>query len=368
MKVSYDFKELGVNETNRQEYINLLDTKLDYFVESKYISNTKVAIDIEYDIADLMCYDDLKDSTKVFKLQAISNVIKLVQNTNNLLAINIKDADNLYFTSEGACLQLVKGLDSTRLDESQYSDQIKGLIGNLLTKDSCDAITASSGELLKKDKLLANLADIDNLDDMHLQLNQIISQVTSYEHDTLVAVNKSFVTKTKSIGRIKTLIILILLVVTVFLAAIYIPNRTSQLKAITSYEDKVYEDVLTNLEKTNINAMSPVVKYIEVESTIRLSQLSDTQKDNILYNLSPSVEEGILDFWVYIGQENLDAAYDQSIKNNDAQQKAYVLLLLIDQTQNDTDLKQDEKDSMLSTYQGELDSITSSMAEESGDE
>lgn len=368
MKISHDFKGLGVLEDNKEEYINLLNTNFKYMVATEYISNSKVAIEIEYKVEELLTYNDLETATTVFKLQAIQSTINLIKNLNSLFAVNIEDIENLYFTKNGEVKQLERKLDNSRLQEVDYCNQIKGLIGNLLTKESVEAITASGGELLTKDKLLSNMATITTLDEMNTEFNRLISEVTSYESEKLVSVKKNYVTKTKSVGRIKTLLILVLVVITAFLLVIYIPNRTSQLKAVSSYEDKVYEDVLTNLSKTNISAMSPVVKYIEAESTVRLSQLSDNQKDNILYNLSPSVEEGILDFWVYIGQEDLDMAYDQSIKNNDAQQKAYVLLLLIDRTQNDTDLKQAEKDSMLSTYQGELDSITSSMNDKkSGD-
>lgn len=369
MKINHDFKVLGVETESRSGYIEMLSVNYDYLVPAKYVDNTKVAIKIEYEVNSLYSYDDLETMPTVFKLKAIKSVIKLVRNLNSLLQVNIEDIENLYFTSDAKCLELTRILDNSRQDEVEYCNQIKGLIGNLLTEESVFAIASSAGELLAKDKLLGKMANIESLDKLDDEFSNLIKEVSEYEENNIVFVKKNYVENSKRIARIRVVIIIILLVITVFLILIYIPNRNSQLKAVSSYEASAYEDVLVNLEDTNINTMSPDIKYIEAQSTVKLSQLSDTQKDNILQNLSPSVDEGFLDFWVYIGQGNLETAYDQSIKNNDAQQKAYVLLLLIDRTQNDSSLKQADKDNMLSTYQGELDSITASMNEQNkGDE
>lgn len=366
MKVSYDFKELNVGGENKNEYFNLLNSEFEYFVPAKWITSTKNSIEIEYDTNDLMAYNELENKPIVFKLHAIKSVIKLIRNVNGIFQINVGNPNNLYFTCDGDVKMIVRTYYNRRDKESEYCNQIKGLIGNLLTKESVAAITSSSGGLLEKDKLLGSIAEIDKLDNMDYAFDLLISQVMKYEQEQLVQVNRGYVVKNKHIIRIETLLIGILAVISVFLIFIYIPNRTNQLKAVSSYESGVYEDVLSNLQDTKLSAMSAVTKYIEAESTVKLSQLSDSQKENVLYNLSPSVEVGILDYWVYIGKNDLDSAYEQSIKNNDAQQKAYVLLLLIDQTQNDPDLKTDEKDSLLSKYQGELDSVTQSM--EAGEE
>lgn len=360
MNKNYDFGSLGITETNKEEYRKVLDYNFEYFVESEYVGEDKVSIEIKYNLNKLIAFEDLNSRTDIFKLQAMQSLVKLVQNSNKLLAINLEE-ENLYFGQNSDAYQLEKVLDPTRNDENEYTEQIKGLLGSLFMKETSYAIVSSNGELLAKNALLKEMVEIRDLKQLSNKISELIESISTHEQNNLVQVENNFVQKSKQLGRIKTLLILIAIVIIGFLTFIYIPNRTSQLDAIVAYEDKVYEDVLTSLEETKISTMSPVLKYIEAESTIRLSQLSDTQKENILYNLSPSVQDGILDFWVYVGQNQLEKAYDQSIKNNDAQQKAYVLLLLIDDVQNDTDLKTDEKDTLLGQYQGELDSITSAM-------
>lgn len=360
MKTNYDFGRLGINEANKEEYIEMLGTDRIYFVPSKFISKDKVSIEIEYTTTGLYSFEELTTTDTIFKLQAMRSLVDLVLNTNELMGIDL-EPENLYFEQNTKALQLTAVLDPKEADESQLVNQIKALTGSLFMKEDYDSIHASNGELLSKNSMLQNLAEVTTIDDLKTELNIIIETELINQAETKVSVDKGYVNKVKRASRIKSILIVILLVASIFLAVIYIPNRTSQLHAIDSYEAASYEDVLADMKDTNVNTMSPVMKYVMAESTIKLSQLSDTQKDNILYNLSPSVEENILDFWVYVGQGNLEQAYDQSIKNNDAQQKAYALLLLIDQTQNDTSLKTDEKESLLSTYQGELDSITGSM-------
>lgn len=367
MKLNYDFGRLGITEANKEEYIRLLEFKQNFFVPAKYVQMDKVSIEIEYNLEHLLAYDDLFETNNIFILQAMMSLATLAEQTNELMNINLA-TDNIYFDQGANAYQLVREIDSKQNDEKQLVQEIKALTGNLFIKEGYESILASNGKLLEKNSLLKTLAEIDNLAALRQQLADIIADQIKDERETKVTVDKNYVNKVKRLSSIKTVVIALLIVVSGFLGVIFIPNRTSQLHAIDSYQAATYENVLADLHDTKVSTMSPVMKYIMAESTIKLSQLSDTQKDNILYNLSPSVEENILDFWVYIGQDDLDRAYDQSIKNNDAQQKAYVLLLLIDRTQNDSSLKTDEKEGMLATYQGELDSITGSMESDQEEE
>lgn len=365
--MNYDFGRLGITEVNKQEYINLLELQQKYFVPAKYSQMDKVSIEIEYDIEGLITYEQLSDTNQIFILQAMMGLTTLAKESSEMFKVDLTP-DNLYFDQGANAYQLVRELSTKQYDEEELVLEIKSLLGNHFLKDDYASIHAANGKLLGKSKLLGKLVDVTDLDTLNTTLASIINEMLKVERTSKVTVNKNYVNKLKRIGRFKSLVIVILLVATIYLLAVFIPNRTSQLHAVDSYQAGKYEEVLANLNETNIKVMSPVIKYLMASSTINLSQLSDNQKDNIQYNLSPTVAENTLDFWVYIGQGKLESAYDQSIKNNDAQQKAYVLLLLIDQTQNDTSLKTEEKESKLSTYQGELDAITSSMEEDKAKE
>lgn len=362
MYYNYDFGRVGITERSKEEYQEILNTQLNHFVESKFVSMDKVSIEVEYNLDGLYTYQDLANTSTIFKLQCIKSLIDLVLESNSLLGIDL-DKENLYFSSNSHAYQLVRTLDQARLTEAEYLTIVKSFLGDLFMKEDFASILSSEGTLLRKNKLLAGFATLSSFDEFKRAIDETIKKEQEIELVDLIQVEKDFVKNNKVKHRIKNLSIFALLFFLVFFLFIFIPNRTSQLAAITSYEDKVYEDVVHDLSNTNINSMSPVIKYIMSESTIRLADLSDTQKNNILYNLSPSVDENILDYWVYVGQEDYEAAYNQAITNNDAQQKAYVLLLLIDQTQNDTSLDNDEKESLLSVYEGELDSIVASMQE-----
>lgn len=363
MKRDYDFGRLGINEVNRSEYIAMLEFKQQYFVPAKFAEMDKVSITIDYDLVGLCSFDELKETTEIFRMQAIRSLIGLVEGTNPLMQVDLS-SENLYFGQNSQAFQLLRVIDSKRDEEESYAIQIKALLGNLIIGDSLDSILADKGQTLEKSTELMPFAEMMTLQEIKQQIDILIAHKMKKEVEDKVSVDKKFVGRIKMISKIKSVIILLILVLTIYLTVIFIPNRTSQLTALESYQAGIYEQVITEMKGTNISSMSPVMKYIMAESTIRISQLSDTQKDNILYNLSPTIEENILDFWILIGQGNLEQAYDQSIKNNDAQQKAYVLLLLIDQTQNDTSLKTEEKEALISTYQGELDAIKSSMEED----
>lgn len=360
---NYSFKDINIVSSDIKKYEKDLDIYNNIFCRSKLLSFDSSSVELEYDLTSLYSYNDLKNTTEVFKVQAIRSIVKLISDIQSHYKVDLSP-ENLYFDGNASAKFLLRGYDGVRKTPEDYLLDLKTLIGGLFLNEKIAEIHTSGGGLIAKNKVIGKLAEVSTLDEFVSISDEIIKNEMQKLNKELVLVDKDFVSKVKKSSKIYLILILIAISLILFLITIYIPNRNTQLDAIVSYENNVYEDVLEDLNETNLDAMSPVIKYIMAESTIRLSDLSDTQKENILFNLSPTVTEGILDFWVYIGQHDLDSAYNKAIENNDAQQKAYVLLLLIDNVQNDSSLDVEEKEGLLSTYQGELDSIVTSMEDE----
>lgn len=363
MRIEYDLNSLNINKQNRSEYRNIVNSDLKYFVKANYRKSNQISVIINYDTEHLLSHNDLKQTTPIMKLQAIIALIDLIENTNPLFAIEI-NPNNIYFDQAVNAYQLERRKDTKRLDQSEYIKQILAFVGSLFMKDSYESIYATNAKTVEKQKELKGLTDVSNFETLKTIVSKRITEQIEYENNELIRVRKNYYKKTKLISRLKLLLIALLTVCLVFLIVEYIPNRTSQLEAYTAYNKKIYEDVIEDLSDTNINSMTPMTKYILSESAVRLSPFTTAQKENILVNLTPNVNEGVLDFWVYIAQGDIDLAYEQSISNNDAQQKAFALLIYIDQVQNDPDLDATEKQTQIETYQAELDAVNETIASE----
>ncbi len=363
MRKEYDLNSLNISKQNRSEYRNIVNSDLRYFVKANYRKSNQISVIINYDTENLLNHKDLKTANSIFKLQTIIALIDLIENTNPLFAINIHP-DNIYFDQAANAYQLERMKNTKRLDEAEYIKQILSLVGSMFLKDSFDSIYAANASIINKQKELKDLIEVTSFTRLRTIVNKRIDEEMERQSQQLVSVPKNYYRKNKNIGRLKILIIIILMALLAFLMLVYIPNRNSQLTAYMDYNKKVYEDVITDLSDTSIKSMTPVTKYILSESAVRLSPFTTAQKENILANLTPNVDEGILDFWVYIAQGDIDRAYEQSISNNDAQQKAFALLIYIDQVQNDPDLDASEKQNQIETYQSELDAINDSITSE----
>lgn len=363
MRREYDLNSLNITKQNRSEYRNIVNSKMNYFVPANFRKSNQISVLINYESENLMAFEALKQNNEIFKLQCALSLIELIEQTNPLFALQIKP-ENLYFDQASKAYQLERIKDNKRLSEQEYILKVNAFIGALFTKNSFTNLLAENNSLLNKVKVLNGLNNCQTLGELKEVISNRISELMYEQNEKQITVAKNYYKKNQLYSRIKWLIIISTLSIIIFLTTVYIPNRNAQLKAYTSYNQKIYEDVISDLKATDKRSMTPLTKYILSESAVRLSPLSSAQKENILTNLTPNVNEGSLDFWVDLAQGDIDGAYEQSITNNDAQQKAFALLIYIDQIQNDPKLSATKKQEQISTYKGELDKINENMQKE----
>lgn len=363
MRKEYDLNSLNITKQNRAEYRNIVNSPMNYFVDANFRKSNQISVIINYETENLLSFKQVKETNAIFKLQCGLSLIELIENSNRLFAVNI-EPDNLFFDQGSRAYQLERIKDQKRKEQSHYVAQINAVLGALFTKDSYECILAENGKSLVKVRELKNCQVCPDLASLKLQLSQQINLLIREQNEKQIIVSKNYHKKKRRNSQLSLFAIIIFVFGLCFLMSTYIPNRNSQLTAYESYNDQVYEDVISELEDTDVRSMTPLTKYILSESAVRLSPFTTEQKDNILANLTPNVDEGILDFWVFLAQADIDRAYEQSIMNNDAQQKAFALLIYIDQVQNDPDLSATEKQQQIDTYNGELEVINESIAAE----
>ncbi|MFV0288984.1 MAG: type VII secretion protein EssB/YukC [Mycoplasmatales bacterium] len=367
MKKKLQKSDLNLSQTKEEVQIQLLEYPDTRFLDARVQRHDNTMINIEYMEKGLKRFSSFKSAGEVTKYRLGISLIRLTEEIDGYFETYI-DSENLYVTSDLKIKMVKRIVRQKNETPEEMIRKIKALIGSLFLNIAYKEILATDNDYLKKDKQLKRLIDKKTSEELEKELDLLIDEVTKKQNQDYDLVKKKTVKGRKITLRFLVGSTVLLLFFSLFVGLFYIPNLNHQLSAYNYYQKQIYEDVKKELDSVPIILMNGTTKYIMTESTIKLSPLSDIQKDNILFNISPDIDRGILDFWVYVGQGNYQEAYKQSSKNNDAQQKAYILMLLIDEAQNNSDLSDADREEKVSTYQGELDGINQQMSAETKEE
>ncbi len=363
MKKNLQKSDLNLSQKNEDVQIQLLEYPNSKFLDAKVKRHDNTTINIEYMEKGLKRFSSFKTANEVTKYRLGISLIRLIEEVDGYFETYI-DSENLYVTSDLDVKMVKRVVRENNETSEDLIRKIKALVGSLFLNVPYKELLATDNDYLKKDKKLNRLIDKYSIEELEKELDLLIDETTKEQKQEYDLVKKKTIKKRKIAIRSLTISTIILLIASLFFGLFYIPNANHQLKAYNYYQKNIYESVISELNNVPIAMMDETTKYIMVESTVKLSPLSDVQKDNVLFNISPDIDSGILDFWVYVGQGKYQEAYNQSSKNNDAQQKAYILMVLIDEAQNDSDLSDVEREEKVSTYQGELDGINQQMKAE----
>lgn len=367
MKKTLQKSDLNLSQTKEDVQMQLLEYPDSKFLDAQVKRHNNTTINIEYMEKGLKRFSSFKSANEVTKYRLGISLLNLVENINGYFQTYI-DSENLYVTSDLTIKMVKRIVREENETEEEIIRKIKALVGSLFFKMPYKEILAIDNDCLKKDKKLKRLLEKTTSEDLRKELDLLIDETTKEQQEEYTLVKNKKVKTRVILIRILTATTFVLLISSLFFGLFYVPNINHQLSAYSFYEKKTYEDVMKELDDVPLSMMSDTTKYIMAESTIKLTPLSDVQKDNILLNISPDIDDGILDYWVYIGQGKYQDAYKQSSKNNDAQQKAYILMLLINEAQNDSSLSDEDREGKVSTYQGELDGINQQMNAEEEEE
>ncbi len=353
----YKKSDLNINEYIEEKQKVLLEYNSKSFVDCKIIEENQMEISLEYNIDGLKQFDQMFTLESATKLRLGISLIDFTLIENQFFS-KILDEKVLYVSDDLRIYQLKRIFKTVNLNNDDITKQVIALIGSLFVKQSAKEIYATDNNILLKNNITKQFAKCEQLAELREVLQKLIEKIEEDRINNKLEVEKTYYKKNKRTKLILIGSLFVLLIISSYLTIYYIPNRNHQLTAYGYYQKGMSEDVKKELSTVNIQSMSGLTKYILSESEIKLSDLSDVQKDNILYNLSPEVDSSILDFWVYISQGDIDKAYNQAISNNDAQQKAYALMLEIESVQGNEKVSDAEKEAQIESYQAELDKVT----------
>lgn len=347
--------------------IKLLTNKQRGLLDCRVSVITEENVELVYQIKG----ENLENTTlkKYEKIQIIYRLAKLV--TNELKPLDFRlSPTNIYVTADGEiyiCERKISNADKD-IKESRLLNQIIALSGYLLKDMDFETLLEVENMQLEKDKDLKPMLDLKNLDELCAFLEKYTIRELKILHNEQVIINKQkyrVLTTNKLFYRISLIVSIILILV---LSIFVIPVKTMKVELYEADQNNDSTAILEIVQNINIKSMSKNEKIVASTAIINDQvELNDDQKSIIINQLNNKTKDEILDYWMYIGKGEFDEANNKAITVSDADMQTYALLLLINQTQNDDELKADERKQLIDGYEGQIAELTEKKQQVNGE-
>lgn len=247
--------------------------------------------------------------------------------------------------------------------------QYKAVIGFALQKKySFEDYFEGGLDLLKKDKFLSKILEMNTVDEIADYLYEEYKAVVKLYENTKISVDKKKNSHRKVWLGIASGLLVIALAWIGFWRFYVKPYETAVIQANRDYIRINYSGVTEDFKNVKLSRLTVEDKYILAFSYVQCESLTGEQKENIINALSMDTNVKVLDYWIYLGRLNTAMAQDlaQQISDNDLLLYAY--LKEKNMVEEDNTISGSNKESRLEALQGKIDKLTEVLKNSGKDE
>ena len=136
------------------------------------------------------------------------------------------------------------------------------------------------------------------------------------------------------------------------------PIQKATINAQSHFINKQYDSVADDLQGVAVNRLSKEAKFVLASSYVRLDNLSEEQKSSVLNTITPSSEDNLLDYWIYLGKGDYKKSLDLAQNIGDDQLTLHAYTNLYEQTREDKNMNGAEKQKKLGEYRKEIEELS----------
>lgn len=318
----------------------------------------KEEIQFFYERKDYKSFGDIKSERRDIILINLIDCGKFVEiNESYQISLN---PENIFYDIHNRVFLMERDVygRGEEFSKEKFLMQYKSLIGHALQKRYSFADYFEGGiDLLRKDKFLAQIADLSTVEEVMTCLYEEYKKLVEHDKNTKVLVNKkTYRRKRLLLGFTSGLLGLsiVWLGFTIFYTK---PYENAVINANRNYLEKNYSGVIDSFQKIKLERLNVPDKYILANSYIQCENLTGEQKENIMNALSLETNEKVLDYWISLGKLDVIMAEDiaQQVSDNDLLLYAYLKEKSI--VEEDTTLSGNEKETTLEGLQGKIDKL-----------
>ena len=136
------------------------------------------------------------------------------------------------------------------------------------------------------------------------------------------------------------------------------PIQKATINAQSHFINKQYDSVADDLQGVAVNRLSKEAKFVLASAYVRLDNLSEEQKSSVLNTITPSSEDNLLDYWIYLGKGDYKKSLDLAQNIGDDQLTLQAYTNLYEQTREDKNMNGAEKQKKLGEYRKEIEELS----------
>ena len=267
------------------------------------------------------------------------------------------DPGNLYYDIHGTVYVLMRYL---RQDPPTYSftDKYRSLIGAVLQDRYTywDYLEGGQG-LLEKDPFLATLRGMTRTKDIQEALRNEYLRVHQETRALFVLQPRGKAKKLRLASAAATVIACALAAFIGFRMLWVEPYHASSMALASAYVTSDYTGCILAMEKTPVQRMDPIQKYMLATAYVRLESLDTEQKENVLATISLKDSSLRAEYWIHLGRWETEEALDIAMQLSDGQLEIYAYLKERARLEADTALSGEEKQAAVEAVESRIDDL-----------
>lgn len=291
------------------------------------------------------------------KYQSLINIQGLYEEFCNLNISLIPE--NIYCDINMLPKIMMRDVNSEQVDkENEFLKQYKALIGFVLqNKYTYEDYYQGGNKLLSKNKYTEAFVEVNSFNEIMEKLNEEYKKVKEKIDNTIIEVDKRKYKNMRITNRVCIVLLSILIIASGYFGVFRLNEEITFNEANRKYITQDYISVLNILNKTKVSRMNKNEKYILAVSTIKTESLTEEQKNNILSSVTLNADDRILEFWIYLGKNDMAQAIDIAKQLGNKEYLAYGYMKEKSIVENDKSLSGTEREEKLKTIEDNLKNI-----------
>lgn len=348
-------KKSSLTAGNLYEYKKIMYPHA-HFVDAQLEEDGEELI-IRYDLEGMVSFREIRSADMSVRLSILMNVKELASCAQNYRFS--MEPDNLYYDRNR--LVYVKFRDIYGEGEAYSSEewlvQYKALIGYALQKQYSYTDYLQGGMQLLKSGILGKIRQAESAEEIFQILEEKYNVIEEERKNKKILLNR------KRYGFLRTAsVVLLVLCVAGGTYILYdrvktAPYKDAVIAAESAYIASDYIGCIDEMKQLSVTEMDIYQKYILANSYVRSENLTQEQKDNILKNLSLKENPTRLEYWIYMGRNDVDEAIDIAMQQSDDEMLLYAYMKQKSNIESDTSLSGEERTKQLEDVTGKMQPI-----------
>ena len=357
---SENIRKSSTNIESKFDLVSLCEKRSEFVNCSAEFIDEGETVVFDYNTTELFSYDELNTS-RIDRIRFLLSVKKL-EEISRIFKFSLQP-ENLFFDTNLNAKILRRDIVN-KDDTTDFLQQYKSLIGAVMMKQYAYRDFYEGGlSLMDKDKFLSSIKECTNT----LEIADLLFEQFTLEKEEMM--NTLNVPKKKQKINIIALrffivISIILLIFNGYQLMFINKEQKIKLTALSSYIDNNYVETIDILKSTDSDDLSKESLYILAISHIKSSGLNDDAKNNALSQIKLKGNTSYSKFWVMLGRQEFDEAYEIANKFSDERLLYYAYSVEYSSLNTNTKLSSEEKTKRKSELEKLIDGYIEKVSED----